>query len=311
MKTPKIFTVWMVSLVLLVGMPIATKTAHAASLTVKPVHVETTVEPLVYIGTTVHIKSTIKNLGTPDPILVDIEVKDVLGRKVAQKFYDNEIVVVGSPRTFAFDWTPSIKGNYKISVGLIYPGWSGLYGWTEGAARFTAEVPPAGSPPGHVKIPAKINIYSDAGASWGTLSLFSSNWPSWSWNTDLGTITSTKTEGPSALTVTYKTQWAGLYLYNDGVDTSHYATLVFSVNGGPTGGQELQLLGFDGSLIAMPPILLSKYLPQAKLLPNTWQTVRIPLADLKLAGNVITGIAIQDTTGGVAPTYYLDNIFIE
>ena len=113
-----------------------------------PRHVNTVVVPNdPILGEQVVVTATIKNLGSPDPFLVDIEIYEN-GVKVAQEFYDNEVINTNASRDFTLQWTPSATGSYRVAVGLIGAGWGGLYEWTNEAALFTVSdvSPPSGSP---------------------------------------------------------------------------------------------------------------------------------------------------------------------
>lgn len=105
---------------------------------VDPYHVQTTVSPSsLVVGEPLTITTLVGNRGAPDPILVDIEVFDGAGQKIAQAFYDNEIIGTNEAATYTLDWTPTEAGAYRAAVGLIFAGWQGLYEWTNEATLFT------------------------------------------------------------------------------------------------------------------------------------------------------------------------------
>jgi hypothetical protein len=68
--------------------------------------------------------------------LVDIEVYDAAGKKVHQRFYDNQAFGAGVKRTFTAAWTPPKAGAYTVKVGVFKPGWGVTYAWNDKAATF-------------------------------------------------------------------------------------------------------------------------------------------------------------------------------
>lgn len=72
--------------------------------------------------------------------LFDIEIYSPSGRKVYQKFYDNQSFTAGIVRSFGTSWTipaSAEKGIYTVKIGVFKPGWSGLLSWNDRAAQFT------------------------------------------------------------------------------------------------------------------------------------------------------------------------------
>ena len=100
---------------------------------------------------------------------------------------------------------------------------------------------------------------------------------------------------------------AGLYLYKSRVAfVSHYDTLQLWVNGGTTGGQDLNLVIQAGGV----PVATKSF---AELLPsgipaNQWAKVELNLAELAIPNGVFDGILIRGTTDGEQSTVYFDDI---
>ena len=72
--------------------------------------------------------------------LFDVEIYSPSGRKVYQKFYDNQPFKAGIVRAFSTSWTipaSAEKGIYTVKIGVFKPGWSGLLSWNDRAAQFT------------------------------------------------------------------------------------------------------------------------------------------------------------------------------
>ena len=207
------------------------------------------------------------------------------------------------------NWTPYQQFNYAFSPDYAHnavvlannflPGMPtgtinvALHFWSGQIVNYqlTLQAKASGSGSDYV-------IYDDALASgWN-------NWSSWAAN-NLADTTQVHA-GSAAISVT-PGGWGGFVLQNGGpaMDTSGYHTLVFWINGGPTGGQS----------IGIGPIQGSVWGPGSTGLPalqaNTWQKVEIPLSSLGVDGSAgITGFYFQNWTGTDAPTFYIDDIHL-
>jgi len=86
---------------------------------------------------------------------------------------------------------------------------------------------------------------------------------------------------------------------------TNFASISFWLNGGISGGQQLQMYGNLGSPIQIQSPRYSLNTPVA----DTWLQYTVPLSALGVA-NVMnfSGFAIQDSAGGAEPTFYLDDI---
>jgi aryl-phospho-beta-D-glucosidase BglC (GH1 family) len=141
------------------------------------------------------------------------------------------------------------------------------------------------------------DIYQDGLVAWN-------DWSSWApHNAD---NTAVVHSGTAAISVDAGA-YGGLVLsYNSWepvVDTSADKTLVFWINGGSVGGQNLGVSLIRGDDWSSPGVSIP--VPTA----NTWTKVEIPLSDLGVAGSAnVTGIMFQNWTGADAPTYYIDDI---
>ena len=126
------------------------------------------------------------------------------------------------------------------------------------------------------------------------------SWQNWSWATTNLSNTSPVHTGADSISVTAGA-WAAVYLHSNPIDTSPYTSLSFWINGGPMGGQLLQVVGSrNGS--GQPGYALSA-------LTSGWQQIVIPLSSLGLANVTdMDGFFIQDRTGTSQPTFYLDDI---
>jgi hypothetical protein len=104
-----------------------------------------------------------------------------------------------------------------------------------------------------------------------------------------------------AVTITNDTYQA-IYIHHTAFDTTPYSALTFWINGGASGGQQLnaqaELNGAGQTAV-----------PLAALAANTWTQITIPLSSLGVAGQPnMDGFWIQDAVGSAKPTFYLDDI---
>jgi hypothetical protein len=84
-----------------------------------------------------------------------------------------------------------------------------------------------------------------------------------------------------------------------------YAFVSFWLNGGPMGGQQLQMYGNLGT----PPAAQAPRFYLNTPLVDTWLQYTVPLSALGVANVTnFTGFAIQDSAGSIEPTFYLDDL---
>jgi hypothetical protein len=115
--------------------PTRTATPATAVWTVRA----TTASVTASRGTSVSLPISVTS-STAMRALVDIEVYDPAGAKVAQQFYDNRSFVAGVPVNFSPSWAipqGATKGVYTVKVGVFSPGWGTLYSWTNSAMTIT------------------------------------------------------------------------------------------------------------------------------------------------------------------------------
>ncbi len=126
-------------------------------------------------------------------------------------------------------------------------------------------------------------------------------WQDWSWATDNLACTSMVHSGADSISVT-AAAYQALYLEHNDFSTSGYSNLTFWINGGPAGGQRLQVQALlDG--VPQPAIAL------APLPSNTWQQIVLSLASLGVTNKPnMNGFWILDRSGTREPTFYVDDI---
>jgi alpha-N-arabinofuranosidase len=128
-------------------------------------------------------------------------------------------------------------------------------------------------------------------------------WQNWSWATVNLSNTAPVQSGTDSVSVSAG-PYQALYLHQAPFDSTCYASLVFWINGGPTGGQLLQvqatLNGTAQTVVTLP-----------SLAANTWQQVSLPLSSLGVQNQPdLDGFWIQDRSGTTQPTFFVDTISI-
>jgi hypothetical protein len=117
-------------------------------------HVQTTISPVPTLTNgSATIATRIANSGSPEPFLVDIEVYNSAGSKVAQKAFNQETIPTGGSKNYEFVWTPTAPGDHTVKVGLFTPDWSRLHQWTNRALAVKVESAPTpvGFAPKHLR----------------------------------------------------------------------------------------------------------------------------------------------------------------
>jgi alpha-L-arabinofuranosidase len=109
--------------------------------------------------------------------------------------------------------------------------------------------------------------------------------------------------GSDSISATVTSAYGGIALNHTAMTNSAYTSISFWLNGGASGGQQLQMYGTlnygaQGAryLVSAPPV-------------NAWQQYIVPLSALGVANATnFTGFAIQDSAGTSEPIFYLDDI---
>jgi hypothetical protein len=149
---------------------------------------------------------------------------------------------------------------------------------------------------------ASLSLCAQTGQAIYTDSL-QNGWMDWGWATINYNNTSPVHSGSRSVAVTIVTNtYQAIYIAHAAFNSSGYSNLTFWINGGASGGQQLQVVGHAGNAVR-----LSTNLPA--LAANTWQQYSIPLATLGVANRTdMDGIWVQDRMGAAQPTFYLDDI---
>jgi hypothetical protein len=90
------------------------------------------------VGQSVAVTASVKS-DTTRRALIDVEIYDRTGRKVFQKFWDNQSFTAGQTRQLTTPWATSglAAGPYTVKVGVFGVGWSSFIHWNDNAAAVT------------------------------------------------------------------------------------------------------------------------------------------------------------------------------
>ena len=109
--------------------------------------------------------------------------------------------------------------------------------------------------------------------------------------------------GSYSISSTITSAYGGIVLNHAKMADTNFASISFSLNGGTSGGQRLQMCA---SLSTTNQI--ARY-PLGAPIANTWQLYTVPLSALGVASVTnFTGFTIQDSAGTAEATFYLDDI---
>ncbi len=131
-------------------------------------------------------------------------------------------------------------------------------------------------------------------------------WQDWSYNCARNFAnTSPVYSSSNSISVTVTSAWGGIQLYHIDMTNAAYAFVSFWLNGGASGGQQLQMYGNLGT----PPVAQGPRYDLITPLANAWQQYLVPLSALGVGNSTnFTGFAIQDAVGSTEPVFYLDDI---
>jgi hypothetical protein len=235
------------------------------------------------------------------------------------------------------DWTLDLQGQADAYRALLETFWDrswwrGIYwwGWDTNPAQggpgdhdFTANNKPAenvirafyGAPPRPPVVRRSVTedkrtqllIYDDG---------LGKGWHNASWHSIVNLESREVVQsGTSAIRIEAR-PWGALALAHRGIDTSRYFWLEFFINVGQVTQRFLRVrfeykpghYGPDSGLAKRVSPWDPEYLEGGRFLPNTWQRVRIPLADLGAARATIIRLIIHDSTGRGQPPFFIDRI---
>ncbi|MGD0815282.1 MAG: alpha-L-arabinofuranosidase [Verrucomicrobiota bacterium] len=153
--------------------------------------------------------------------------------------------------------------------------------------------PPPAPPP-----PNSYAIYSNA---------LVNDWGDASYNITLNYSNATPVFSGStkSISATITEAYGGIGFFHSPMADTNYGSITFWINGGPDGGQNLQMYGLLGADGADQGITYSLNTPVA----NTWVQYTVPLSALGVANATdFSGFVIQDGGGSSEPAFYLDDV---
>jgi PKD repeat protein len=178
--------------------------------------------------------------------------------------------------TAAGTYLPSLIVTNSLGLALAATG-----------PAITVTTPPAGT--GMI-----MTVYDDS---------LENGWQDYGFATDNYTNHSPVHSGTNSISVTINSPYYGIQIHHADFTNTPYANISFWLNGGPTGGQQLQVYGVLDGVNQTPRFYLSP--PTA----NTWQEYVVPLSALGVADATnFSAFVIQDYAGMAEPTFYLDDI---
>ena len=128
-------------------------------------------------------------------------------------------------------------------------------------------------------------------------------WQNWGWTQINYNNASPVHAGSLSISVTITQGWQGIYIAHAAFNCSAYSDLVFWINGGASGGQELQVQGHAGGAAQTA-------VPLAAPTANTWTRYSVSLASIGVANRTdMDGFWIQGINTP-QPTFYLDDIVL-
>ena len=131
-------------------------------------------------------------------------------------------------------------------------------------------------------------------------------WADWGWGTRNLANTSPVHGGTDSISAN-ENAWDALSFNHADFNTSAYTNLTFWINGGPLGGQVLQVQAELGHVATS-----SNYPISALPSGSNWRQIIIPLTALGVANaNNFDRFSIQLTASGTANAYYVDDITLQ
>ncbi|MEJ0090679.1 MAG: glycoside hydrolase family 44 protein [Limisphaerales bacterium] len=133
-------------------------------------------------------------------------------------------------------------------------------------------------------------------------------WQDWGWATHNYANTSPVHSGNNSASVIIATaNYDGLQIYHTDLDSMPYTNLSFWINGGASGGQQLQVYGLLH--VGTTANASATSVSLGNLQANTWQHITLSLSSLGVANKAnFTGFVIQSRIGAVQPVFYVDDI---
>lgn len=129
----------------------------------------------------------------------------------------------------------------------------------------------------------------------------------WNWDTNLDWRSSEQVHsGIGSLKMTFMQPWAGMGVSGFSISRASYSSISLAVYPDASVG-DLYIEVYDGKGVAQVRQSIGWYAANGALVPNQWQVVTIPLANLmgSSSSNTLSAVSISTTNPGVA---YVDDI---
>lgn len=213
-------------------------------------------------------------------------VKAIIDQAIAQKSWSvltfHEIVNSGATTS-----TQLNKADFAAILDYLKATGVPVVTMSEGTARMSGRTTPA---------EAGTTVYDDA---------LRNGFADWSWATHDVAQTSTVLRGTSAISME-PDNYAGLLFHTSPLPLANYGALELWVNGGSTGGQQVNIALRNGTTLGQRTIAEAIGAP---IPAGTWTHVVIPLSGLGLpAGTSLTDLYLEGTTGDDQATLFVDDI---
>lgn len=82
-------------------------------------------------GTTVNVTARLTSNAAAQQRIIDLEIYNAQGEKVAQRFFENQAFVSGETKEYRLTFIPSAQGAYTVKAGVFGPGWSSIQYWAD------------------------------------------------------------------------------------------------------------------------------------------------------------------------------------
>lgn len=103
----------------------------------------------VSAGTTTTISAPVTcNSGALNNGIVDLEIYNAAGSRVAQQFWAGQSFTNGQTATYQMNWATNTTGTYTIKVGVFTTDWAENLHWNNAAGTFTVSSPVPTAPTG-------------------------------------------------------------------------------------------------------------------------------------------------------------------
>lgn len=94
------------------------------------------------IGNSTTLNASVSVDSNKSNMIVDLELYDSNGNRVAQKVYENQPLTT-IPKNYSLPWTPTSEGEYTLKGGIFSSDWSSNLHWNDTASKVMVTKQPA------------------------------------------------------------------------------------------------------------------------------------------------------------------------